>query len=420
MRGPWRRRSRESGQDDSWLPVARSRRVLAALPFALASMVGGSFVLANAGSAQTKGVDRAPVVLTVAKTTGAPAAKTLPLLPPPRSFTLAATGDLLLHSPVVRQAAAHGAVTGRAFDFRPLFAEVKSALAAADLALCHLEVPLTADHRDLSSYPVFNAPRELAEAIADTGYDGCSTASNHAVDQGVAGVVATLDALEQHGVRAAGTARTQAEADTVDLYQAGGVAVGHLSYTYGLNGFPLPPSAPWSANLIDPERIVLDAQRARAQGADVVVASLHWGTEYRHQPTEQQRTIANRLSAAPEIDLVLGHHAHVVQPIERVGETVVVYGMGNFLSAQSRPATQDGVIVQVTVTEAPGKFGHGDFTITDIAYTPTWVERSSYRILPAPRLLADPATAPALRAELLRSQDRTVSVIGPAARLSQP
>jgi poly-gamma-glutamate synthesis protein (capsule biosynthesis protein) len=381
-------------------------------------MVGGSFALATAPSPEVKVVQRAPIVLTVAKTTGAPAAKLLPPLQPPRTFTLAATGDLLLHGPVVRSAAAHGAATGRAFDFRPLFAQVKPVLAAADLALCHLEVPLTADHRYLSSYPVFNAPHELAEAIADAGYDGCSTASNHAVDQGVPGVLATLDALGQHGVPAAGTARTQAEADTVELYQAAGVTVGHLSYTYGLNGFPLPAAAPWSVNLIDPERVVADAQRARDQGAEVVVVSLHWGTEYRHEPTEQQRAVASRLATAAEIDLILGHHAHVVQPIERVGDTVVVYGMGNFLSAQSRPATQDGVIVQVTITEAPGKRGRGDFTVTDVAYTPTWVERWSYRILPTPRLVADPATTADLRAELIRSQERTASVVGAGARVS--
>jgi len=423
MRGKWRRGGPDRGPDDGWLPTARPRRLLALVPIVVASMIGGSFAVAAVGPLQTKAAARATVagaVTSAAKTTGVPGAKSLPVIPPPRSFTVAATGDLLLHSQVIRSAAAHGAVTGRAFDFRPLFAAVKPLLAGADLALCHVEVPLTADHRDLSSYPVFNAPRELAEAVADAGYDGCSTASNHAVDRGLPGVLATLDALEQHGVRAAGTARTQQEADAVDLYQAGGVMVGHLSYTYGLNGFPVPASAPWSVNLIDAERIVADAQRARDQGAEVVVASLHWGTEYQHEPTEQQRAIAARLATAAELNLILGHHAHVVQPIERLGETVVVYGMGNFLSGQSRPATQDGVIVQVTIAEAPGKQGQGDFTVTDLAYTPTWVDRPGYRVLPVPPLLADPATGAPLRAELGRSLERTAAAVGPAARLSAP
>ena len=136
-----------------------------------------------------------------------------PLRPPERpSFTLAVTGDILIHSPLVDRAAAFGDASGQSYDFRPMFERIAPIISAADLALCHLEVPLSADNQDLSGYPLFNAPREVAQAIAYAGYEGCSTASNHSIDQGVQGAAETLDILDAAGVGHAGTARNADEA----------------------------------------------------------------------------------------------------------------------------------------------------------------------------------------------------------------
>lgn len=339
-----------------------------------------------------------------------------PRPPEPRSFTLAVSGDILPHTPVQQRAREHGATSGVEYDFRPMFAELKPVLEQADLALCHLETPLSPDNQNLSGFPQFNAPRELADAIADAGYDGCSTASNHSIDKGRDGVVATLGVLDAAGVRSAGTARSPEEADAVEVYEVADVPVAHLSYTYGLNGRPLPEDAPWLVNLIDAERILADAERARQEGAEFVVVSLHWGVEYQSTPSEDQRILADQLTASPDIDLIVGHHAHVVQPIERVADKVVVFGLGNLLSNQSASccatATQDGMVAHVTVTEEVDGQDPGPLQVEEVSYTPTWVERPSYRVLAVQVPLADPALDSGRRAELQASLDRTRGVVG--------
>ena len=200
------------------------------------------------------------------------------------AFTLAVTGDILIHSPLVDRAAVYGDSSGQPYDFRPMFERIAPIIASADLALCHLEVPLSADNEGLSGYPLFNAPREVAQAIASAGYEGCSTASNHSIDQGVQGAAETLDVLDAAGVGHAGTARNPEEAANPRLYQVGDVTVGHLSYTYWLNGLSPPSGQEWVANVIDQSAILAEAAQARAEGADLVVVSLHWGVEYQSDP----------------------------------------------------------------------------------------------------------------------------------------
>jgi len=127
-------------------------------------------------------------------------------------LTLVASGDVLPHGPVLRRAGEDGAKSGQPYDFRPMLAELRPLVGGADLAVCHLEVPLSRDGRDIASWPSFNAPPQLATALRWAGYDACSTASNHAMDRGAAGVAATLDVLDQAGLRHDGTARHAAEA----------------------------------------------------------------------------------------------------------------------------------------------------------------------------------------------------------------
>src|SRR5690606_4026793 len=128
----------------------------------------------------------------------------------------------------------------------------------------------------------------------------------------------------------------------------------HLSYSYGFNGFRVPADEPWRANLIDPERIVAEAQREREAGADLVLVSLHFGTEYRTAPSSYQRDVAAAVTAAGAVDLVIGHHAHVVQPVDVVNGTPVVYGLGNLLSNMHQPERRDGVLVRVQFEVEPG------------------------------------------------------------------
>lgn len=213
----------------------------------------------EAGAGQLPELDRSPAqVLTPSATP-----------PQPVSFTIAAGGDVLLHLPVLASARR---VDG-SYDFAPLLAPLDPWVRGADLALCHLEVPLVPEGLAPSGYPRFGSPADIVPALRSQGWDGCSTASNHAMDQGRAGVTATLDALDEAGLGHVGTARSEAEADQPQLYvleRAGQqITVAHLAATYGTNGIPVAHDEPWSVTLIDADVLAGRAARARAQGGPI-------------------------------------------------------------------------------------------------------------------------------------------------------
>lgn len=294
--------------------------------------------------------------------------------------TMVFSGDVLSHLPVIGAANGFGQSSGWAYDYRPMFAHIEPRISAADLAICVLETPVSADNTALAGYPTFNAPRELVDALIQSGYDGCSTASNHSMDRGKAGVGTTLDQMQRVGLGQAGMARSEAEWAEPTIYDMDGVRVAHLSYTYSLNGFVLPDDEPWLVNLNDVDAILAEADRARAIGADAVVLSIQWGNEYQRAPSDEQLDLAHRLTAPGKLDLIIGNHVHVVQPVDWVNDTPVVYGIGNSLSNQSterRIGTQDGVIVQATLS------GNTDvgWAVSELAFAPTWVDRSTYTII---------------------------------------
>jgi poly-gamma-glutamate capsule biosynthesis protein CapA/YwtB (metallophosphatase superfamily) len=398
----WRRR---------WRLTRRGRFVLASLSVLLVLFISsllGSWArdpprakgLPASGSSPTKRSDRA------ASSAG-------------RGFTLIASGDVLPHGPVLRQASAYGRRVSQPYDFRPMFADLRPIVAGADLAVCHLEVPLSRNGYNISSWPAFNAPPQLVAALRWAGYDACSTASNHSMDQGPAGIAATLDVMDAAGLRHAGIARNAHEAGQSTILEVRGLRVGLLSYTYGLNSGRLPPDRLWLVKTIDPRRIVNDARAARQAGARFVVVLLHWGQEYQSTPTPYQREVAKQLLAAPEVDLLLGHHVHVVQPIERVGSKWVAYGMGNSLSNQTpsccAAGSQDGMLVKVTVADHAGRL-----RVRQVRYVPTWVEHPSFRIRPVLTALADRSLPTATRRALQASRDRTRGAVGLAAQAASP
>jgi poly-gamma-glutamate capsule biosynthesis protein CapA/YwtB (metallophosphatase superfamily) len=341
----------------------------------------------------------------VAGATGDPAPAPTTTAPPPRSFSLVAGGDVLLHSPLWDQAAADAAATGRrGHDFGPLLAGIAPTVESADLAICHLETPLAPPGGPYQGYPSFSVPPEIAPALAGAGFDACTTASNHTYDRGAEGVDRTLDALDAAGLAHAGSARTPAEAGSTTLLDAAGATVALLSYTYGFNGIPPPRGEAWRSNPIDEGRILADARVARERGADVVVVALHWGTEYQHEPDALQADLAPRLIRSPDVDLLLGHHAHVVQPIEAVDGEWVVYGMGNMVAYQGSLGStkEEGLLVRFTFTEGPG-----GWRTTRAEFAPLLTERDvrPVRLVEVGPLLAGPPDASGTGADPDRTDD---------------
>ncbi len=327
---------------------------------------------------------------------------------------MAFTGDILVHSPLWRQAGRNAAAAGDGgFDFGPMLAGLTPLLESVDLAVCHLETPVAPAGEELSTYPLFGVPAEVADAIAVAGYGHCSTASNHTVDRGTAGIDRTIEVLEASGIGQTGMARTPAEIEP-RVIDVAGVAVSHLSYTFSYNGLRLPDGEEWRSALIDPERIGADVDAARALGAEVVVVSLHWGEEKIHRPSHYQRNIAEALTQLGTIDLIVGHHAHVLQPIERVNDTWVVYGLGNVLSnmptSDNWPAaSQDAAVVTVEFEVAPD----GGVSVGRPVVHPTWVDKWAgwEAVLVLDELARDDISA-GRRGVFERSLERTVAVIG--------
>jgi poly-gamma-glutamate synthesis protein (capsule biosynthesis protein) len=291
-----------------------------------------------------------------------------------------------------------------------MLAAIRPVVSGADVAICHMETPVAPPGGPYSSYPSFSVPPEITQALAATGYDACTTASNHTYDRGAEGVDRTLDALDASGIHHAGSARTPQEAATTMLLDVDGVGVALLSYTYGFNGIPAPGGETWRSNLIDEARISADARAARQRGAEVVVVALHWGDEYRHEPNAQQRALAPSLIRSADIDLLLGHHAHVVQPIEAVDGEWIVYGMGNLVSNQGSqgPEKLEGLLVRFTFTETAA-----GWRTSTAEFAPVLTDdRGPVRVLDVNRALADSATDPGVRSRLQQAHDRTTTIVG--------
>lgn len=343
-----------------------------------------------------------------------PATVTEPAAAEPRvrEVTVALTGDVLIHDNVWASAAR--VAEGGGFDFRPLLSPLRPTLSSVDLALCHLETPLAPPGGPYSGYPLFAAPQAIVPALRWVGYDACSTASNHSVDQGYAGVARTLDTLDAAGLDHTGTARSAAESRTPVVFAENGIRIAWLSYTYGTNGMPIDADKPWSVHLIDVPRILRDAHRARAAGADAVLVALHWGDEYSHAPSPYQVDVARRLTRSSDISLVYGHHAHVTQPIRRVNGTWVVYGLGNLLAGQgtTAPGVDNGMIGLVTLR----KRGAGPVRVLPPTYRPTHIDysdqRGEFRVYDVLRALDRTRLDPTTRRELRASLAQTRSVVG--------
>ena len=352
-------------------------------------------------------------------TTEAAAPIVVPAPPPPRTFTVVGSGDVLLHDALWTQASRDAAAQGRTgMDFSPIFASIKPVVSAADLAICHMETPLAAPEGPFRSYPMFNVPPQVTTALADLGYDSCSTASNHSLDFGVTGVGRTLDALDSVGIHHAGTARTEAESISPTLLSANGVVVAHLSYTWSFNGLMRPADKTWIANLIDVDEILAEARLARIAGAEVVILSLHAGTEYQHAANSYQISLAKRLLASPDVDLILGAHVHVVQPLERIGDKWVAYGMGNQVAWQNQAYnTRDGIMPRFTFQEV----SPGEFRVVKAEVIPTfmWLDGAPARLHDISAVLATPDVPTAVRASCLASLRRTQAVIGQRGAFAQ-
>ncbi|WP_404285276.1 CapA family protein [Glutamicibacter arilaitensis] len=289
--------------------------------------------------------------------------------PEPQEFSLMATGDVLLHPQLLDEAK-----TPDGYDFLPLLAGLKPYVQDADAALCNLETPIgTAPY---SGYPMFSVPAQIVADLAKIGYDGCTTATNHTVDKGTAGVNRTLDSLEKQDLFATGSYRTAKEAAAPPIMTVDGVKLGVIASTYSLNG--MRADTDWQVDTgVSAPKLIQRAKQASKDGAELVVAAIHEGAEYSSKPTEAQRKLGRTLAESGAIDFIYMHHTHSVLPIEKHAGTWIVYGLGNSVAKHATPTilNREGISIKATFTRNP----KDEWGLSELAWVPHQLSNSPVR-----------------------------------------
>lgn len=278
---------------------------------------------------------------------------------PPDSFTVQLGGDVLIHRTIYSQAQ----TSSNTYDFTPYFSEFRDVL-VADLNIVNLEAPVDVigGNKYIESYPVFNMPYEILTALKGINVNLCTTATNHSIDKGYSGVVKTLENISSAGLEQVGMNATKEDASQLCIKEINGIKVGILSYTTYSNGsvsndkkFCVNECGKGSDKIIS--NISPQVQRLRDEGAEFIMAAIHWGEEYATTQSSSQETAARALCEAG-VDVIIGSHTHCVQPIEMITverdgkeyRSLVIYSLGNFFINQvalNRPITQESMVVSV-------------------------------------------------------------------------
>ena len=259
------------------------------------------------------------------------------------SATFIAVGDALIHSAIYYDALSNGV-----YDFNYIFTEVKPIIEKYDLKYYNQETILGGTSLGLSSYPLFNSPQEVGDAFMNMGFNLVSLATNHTLDYGERGMLSSLEYWgKQEGVIAAGSYESEESRTTPRIMEVNGITYTLLSYSTLTNGLRIPYGKEYLFNLYDEEKVKEDIERVRDK-VDVVMVAMHWGAEYTHTPVQEEREIANYL-ASLGVDIVIGTHPHVIQPIDFIDDTMVIYSLGNFVSGQIGIERLVGLMASVTI-----------------------------------------------------------------------
>jgi len=330
-------------------------------------------------------------------------------------ITIAAVGDILING-MISLSAKLPDQDKAAYDFDPIFEEIAPVLQQADLTIGNLETPLSGDEpfvrkrNPATGNPLFNSPEALASALKKAGFDVLTTANNHCLDNGREGLLRTLEVLDAEGIAHTGTYASAESSRKPLIVKRGGIRIGIVSYTKHTNRNRIPVGMPWCVNLLDESEMLQDVKRLRVQGADLIIACLHDGIEYSAVPTDRQKRLARKLMNSG-VDILLGAHPHVLQPIVWTRTNKLkAYSLGNLISIRLKrnPYTHNGILLLITVRKEEGEKA----CIADVDYLSTWVRRTRsksavrYRITPNREVAVvhgtQPSGIPAREALLMR------------------
>lgn len=346
--------------------------------------------------------------------------------PEDRYATILSFGDTLVHTQVYKQAYDSATDT---YDFSSIFTEITKYFQDADITIGNAESPMAGKDRGYSGYPTFNAPEHLAVDLKELGVDILTTANNHCLDKGYSGLENTLNNLDSAGIAHTGTSRSVEEQNTILHREVNGIDIAFLSFTYGTNGISIPSDKSYCVNIIDKQEIQKRILQAKSEYPNsAIVVSMHWGIEYQTTPNEQQEELANFL-IANGVDVVLGCHPHVLQPMQMVTavdengterQGLVIYSQGNFFSSQTKPNTRNTALFQITL-KSDGSTGK--ISVESAKYVPLYLydkrtTQNRYELLDLNQIIQDYESGSCNWTKdmydlAVTERDRCVNIIGP-------
>lgn len=307
-----------------------------------------------------------------------------------KEITLTAVGDILIHDRVYDDAE-----TSDGYDFMPMLEKVEPFLNDTTITFANQETMIGGESIGLSGYPSFNSPTEIGDALKQVGVDVVSIANNHTLDRGEKAIQNAIKHWEKIDMMYTGAYKDEADRDHIRIYETDeNISVAFLAYTYGTNGIPVPDGKDYLVNFIDKDVLASDIAEAKEK-ADVTVLSLHFGEEYERMPNQEQKDLV-QFAADQGVEVVLGHHPHVLQPVEWVegedgNETFVIYSLGNFLSGQYEHHRRIGGIAKITIKQTIME-GEETIEVVDPQFMPTYVndnDENNYKVIPMYQLTDD-------------------------------
>lgn len=299
---------------------------------------------------------------------------------PDRKMSIIMAGDALIHGAVYYDAY----IGNNKYDFSKMFTDIEPIIKDYDLRYYNQESVIGGKKLGISHYPRLNSPDEIGENLVAIGFNLISLANNHTLDKNEAGVLYSVSFWnKQKEVITAGSYNSWDSRNEVRVYKQNDISYAFLSYTLKTNGLKAPAGKEYLVNVYDAETVKKDIELVKEAGAEVVIVAIHWGDEYTHTPNKEQKEIATYLSSLG-VNLIIGSHPHVIQPIDYIGDTLVIYSLGNFISAQRVLGIEKVIELLVGVEIVVDKDSNVRFENLDyqLLYTYYSTNNKNFKVIP--------------------------------------
>ena len=294
-----------------------------------------------------------------------------------RRMSLVMVGDALIHEVVYKDALSNGK-----YDFSSMLSSIEPLIHDYDLRYYNQETIIGGGTP--TTYPRFNTPDAFADNMISIGFNLVSLANNHTLDKNEDGILYSNSYWKkQEGVITTGTYSSKEERDEIPIYEQNGIKYAFLSYTMATNGLKTPKGKEYLVNVYSPELATQDVTKAKEKGAEVILVAMHWGNEYTHKPNASQKEVANHL-ASLGVNLIIGAHPHVIQPVSYVGNTLVIYSLGNFISGHETPTLDKtiGLMVGLDIVVDEDNSVHFENINKTLLYTYSSASRKNFKVYP--------------------------------------